>query len=104
MTPAELKKTAPHINFIKTKFLVERPNVELLKSAFIPDEDMPEFPEIKENTRIFPLSITAYPSVLKRMTAMEAGIWAITKCRQQNWEYSLDNFQCCLANLEMDFN
>ena len=103
MTAAELRKTAPHINFIKTKFLVEKPDVALLKSAFIPDADMPEFPEIKENTRIYPLSITDFPSVLTRLTAMEAGAWALTKCRQQNWEYSLDNIQCCLANLEMDF-
>ena len=43
------------------------------------------------------------PSVLKRMTAMEAGVWAIEKCHQQHWDLTLDNFQCCLANLEMDF-
>ena len=104
MTAAELRQNAPHINFIKTKHLVERPNIALLKEAFIPDDDMLSFPEeIKENTRIFPLSVTAYPSVLRRMTAMEAGAWAITKCHEQHWPMELDNFQCCLANLEMDF-
>lgn len=103
MTAAELRSSAPSVYFIKTKWPVETPNVELLKEAFIPDKDMPEFPERKENMRIYPLSVTSYPSILSRMTAMEAGAWAITKCRQQNWELELDNFQSCLANLEMDF-
>ena len=103
MTKAELKAKNPKINFIKTKLLVEKPDAELLKEAFIPDEEMPEFPKIEKGTRIYPLSITAYPSVLKRMTAMEAGVWAIEKCHQQHWDLTLDNFQCCLANLEMDF-
>lgn len=103
MTVAELRARAPYVNFIKTKTYVDRPNVALLKEAFIPDDDMPTFPEIKENTRIYPLSVEAYPSVLRRMTAMEAGAWAMEKCRQQNWSLDLDNFQCCLANLEMDY-
>ena len=103
MTAEELRAKNPKINFIKTKSLVEKPDPELLKEAIIPDEDMPEFPKIEEGTRIYPLSITAYPSVLKRMTAMEAGAWAIEKCHQQGWDLTLDNFQCCLANLEMDF-
>ena len=103
MTKEELKAKNPKINFIKTKWLVEKPDPELLKEAFIPDEDMTEFPKIETGTRIYPLSITTYPSVLKRMTAMEAGVWAIEKCHQQHWDLTLDNFQCCLANLEMDF-
>lgn len=104
MTKAEFKAQFPNAHFIKTKHLVERPNLALLKEAFIPDDDMPTFPEtITDNTRIYPLSVTAYPSVLRRMTATEAGAWAITKCREQNWALELDNFQCCLANLEMDF-
>ncbi|MCR5252597.1 MAG: hypothetical protein K6C98_02655 [Treponema sp.] len=103
MTAEELKKAKPNVNFIKTKVFVEKPDIELLKSSFIPDEDMPEFPKIEKGTRIYPLSITEYPSVLSRMTAMEAGAWAITKCKQENWELELENFQSCLANLEMDF-
>lgn len=103
MTAAELKEQKPYVNFIKTKVPVEKPDVELLKSAFIPDEDMPEFPKIEKNTRIYPLSIKEFPSVLSRMTAMEAGAWAITKCKMEHWELELENFQSCLANLEMDF-
>ena len=103
MTVEELRKKKPEINFIKTKCVVEKPDVKLLQEAFIPDEDMPEFPEIKEGTRIYPLSITEYPAVLSRMTAMQAGVWAIQKCNSEGWEMELDNFQCCLANLEMDF-
>ena len=100
---AELRSKHPNVNFIKTKTVVERPNAGLLKENFIPDEDMESFPEIKDDTRIYPLSVSEYPSVLQRMTAMEAGSWAIDKCRQQGWALELDNFQCCLANLEMDY-
>ena len=103
MTGAELKANYPNVYFIKTKVLVEKPDPKLLKENFIPDDDVKSFPEIRKGMRIDPLSITAYPSVLKSMTAMEAGAWAMTKCEQQDWELSLDNFQCCLANLEMDF-
>ncbi|MBQ8678345.1 MAG: hypothetical protein IJ530_01115 [Treponema sp.] len=104
MTKADLKSRLPNVHFIKTKHPVERPNIALLREAFIPDDDMPVFPEnITDDTRIYPLSVTAYPSVLRRMTAMEAGVWAIEKCHEQNWALELDNFQCCLANLEMDF-
>lgn len=46
MTKAELKAKNPKINFIKTKWLVEKPDAELLKEAFIPDEDMQEFPKL----------------------------------------------------------
>jgi len=104
MTAAELRQKKPEVFFIKTKHPVEEPNLDLLREAFIPDTDVPVFPEtVTKDTRIYPLSVTAYPSVLGRMTAMEAGAWAITKCHQQKWALELDNFQCCLANLEMDF-
>ena len=104
MTVAELHNKKPEINFIKTKCVIDttKPDVEKLKEAFIPDEDMPEFPVIKEGTRIYPLSITEYPAVLTKMTAMEAGVWAIEKCHEQEWDFELENFQCCLSNLEMD--
>lgn len=105
MTSQELKENCPDVFFIKTKEFIDRPNYGILKESYIPEDDSP-FPEpaqVTKNTRIYPLSITAYPGVLKHMSAMEAGAWAITKCRQQNWELTLDNFQSCLANLEMDF-
>ena len=102
MTVSELRLKAPKINFIKTKWVVDKPVLSLLKEAFIPDDDMNTFPSIESGTRIYPLSITEYPSVLKRMTAMEAGVWAIEKCHSEGWAMELDNFQCCLANLEMD--
>ena len=105
MNVAELKALNPNVNFIKTKYFVDKPNIQILKDAFIPDDDMKAFPEnITEKTRIYPLSVTEYPGVLKRMTAMEAGAWAISKCRQQGWDLDYDNFQCCLSNLEMDYN
>jgi hypothetical protein len=104
MTAAELRQKKPEVFFIKTKQFVSEPKLALLKEAFIPDDDVPTFPEtLTKNTRIYPLAVTEYPSVLRRMTAMEAGAWAITKCHQQKWPLELDNFQCCLANLEMDF-
>ncbi len=105
MTVQELKQNLPQMYFIKTKKTVTEPDYYLLKEAYIPDSDsyFPEPNEVTGRTRIFPLSVTAYPGVLKRMTAMEAGAWAFTKCKQQHWELSLDNVQCCLANLEMDF-
>ena len=104
MTAQELRARKPNVHFIKTSHPVERPNVALLMEAFIPDSDTPSFPDYSApDTRIYPLSVTASPAVLRRMTAMEAGAWAITKCHQQNWALEKDNFECCLANLEMDF-
>ena len=47
MTKAELKAKNPKINFIKTKWLVEKPDPELLKEAFIPNEDMPEIKAVQ---------------------------------------------------------
>lgn len=107
MTVAELHERYPNAHFIKTKNLVERPNIGLMMEAFIPDADTPEFPvnpfDHSEKTTIYPLSVTVYPGVLSRMTAMEAGAWAASKCKQQKWELSKDNIEACLANLEMDF-
>ena len=99
----ELHEKYPYVNFIKTSTSVDKPELEMLKKAFIPDEDMPEFPKIEKETRVYPLSVKAYPGVLSRMTAMEAGAWAIKKCKSEHWELELENFQSCLANLEMDF-
>ncbi len=105
MTAQELKKANPDIFFVKTKKFIENLSYNLVKESYIPEDDspLPARETLNEKTRLYPLSVTAYPNVLKRMTAMEAGAWAITKCLQQHWNLSLDNFQCCLANLEMDF-
>lgn len=105
MTAQELKKSHPDVFFVKTRKFIDKPSYQLVKESYIPEDDSP-FPsreQLSEKTRLYPLSITAYPNVLRRMSAMEAGAWAVTKCRQQKWELTLDNFQCCLANLEMDF-
>lgn len=107
MTVAELRERYPNAHFIKTKTYIERPNVALMMEAFVPDEDTPDFP-IKatgwpKGTSLIPLSVESYPAVLSRMTAMAAGAWAISKCKQQKWELSKDNIEACLANLEMDF-
>ena len=34
------------------------------------------------------------------MTANQAGYYALKKCREQRWPHS--DYDCCLANLEMD--
>ena len=104
MTSQELKTRYPQTHFVKVKSYIDKPDVEQIKSQFIPDSDTPEFPEIIiGKSKCYPLSITSFPSVLKRMTALEAGAWAITKCKQQNWQGDKDNIECCLSNLEMDF-
>lgn len=104
MTGAELKTQFPHTHFIKTKSYIEKPDVELMKREFIPDSDTKEFPEIIiGKSKCYPLAVTSFTAVLMRMTAIEAGAWAITKCMQQNWQIDKDNIECCLANLEMDF-
>ena len=104
MTAEELKTNHPHTHFIRTKSYIDKPDIELMKREFIPDDDTPVFPElIPEKSKCYPLSITSFPGVLKRMTAIEAGAWAITKCLQQNWQVDKDNIECCLSNLEMDF-
>lgn len=103
MTVQELKERFPETHFIRTKSYIEKPDVELMRREFIPDEDSPEFPEIiSKKTRICPLSVTAFPSVLRRMTAMEAGAWAISKCFQQGWTADKDDIESCLSNLEME--
>ncbi len=106
MTVEKLRSVYPDLFFIRTKRWVEKPDYNQLKEAFIPDEDSSSFPlmeTITSDTRIYPLSITEYPGVLKRMTAMEAGAWAISKCGEQHWPVNFKNIQCCLANLEMDY-
>ena len=104
MTVAELRTAFPDAHFIKTKSRIDRPIIALMRQEFIPDEDTPEFPELDIGTsRLYPLSVTSFPAVLARMTAMEAGAWAVGKCRQQHWELTRDNIESCLANLDMDF-
>lgn len=106
MTVQELKSIYPNLLFIRAKHWVEKPSYDSLKEAFIPDEDTTAFlpPEaITKKTRIYPLVITAYPGVLKRMTAMEAGAWAVSKCEKEHWQVNFKNVQCCLANLEMEY-
>lgn len=104
MTVQELKERFPDTHFIKTKSYIEKPDIGLMEMEFIPDEDSSEFPEIiPGRTKICPLSVTSFPAVLRRMTAMEAGAWAVSKCRQQGWNTDKDDIECCLSNLEMEF-
>lgn len=99
-----LPKDLPNFCFIKTKEKVWEITEENLKNSFLPDSDFPQFPSsVYGKTQMIPLSVTSFPGVLKRMTAMQAGFWAISKCNQQNWEIDADNIECCLSNLEMDF-
>ena len=67
------------------------------ESSFIADADTP-----KSGTKIhwIPLCINTYPKVLASMTANQAGYYALKKCNEQHWPYT--DYECCLANLEMD--
>lgn len=67
------------------------------KSSFIADADTP-----KSSTKIhwIPLCINTYPKLLASMTANQAGYYALKKCNEQHWSYT--DYECCLANLEMD--
>lgn len=90
------------IYFVKTKSHVPQSDIEQMRQQFVPDNDLQEFPKINpEKDRIFPVAVTSFPGVLKRMTAMQAGSWALAKCRQQGW--GAEDYECCLSNLEMDF-
>ena len=100
MTKEEFTKTCPNLVFVKTKKHIDSQG-KLRNENFIFDDDTPTL--VKNATVIMPLSITDFPGVLKSMTAMEAGIWAVSKCNQQKWEITRDNVDSCLANLEMDF-
>lgn len=53
--------------------------------------------------RICPICRKSFPGVLSQMTAFDAGIWATNKCKAENWDFTFDNIESCLANLEMDF-
>ena len=100
----QFKKLNPLIHFIKVKESIREPNFELIKKNFIPDCDSPSLPKyIVEGTRIYPLSVKSFPKVLHGMTAMEAGIWAVNRCKKEKWELSYSNIRACLNNLEMDY-
>lgn len=101
MTVEEFKQMYPNYYFIKTINHITEPDYELIKMNFVPDNDVPEFPE--NTPHILPLGIETYPGVLSRMSAMKAGAWAVGKCIQEKWEITMENVRCCLANLEMDF-
>lgn len=109
-----------NIYFIKTKNTIQTPLyfdgknkldeklVKKFQEEFIPDSVWETFP-IKQLDGypypfiFYPLSVESYKGVLSRMSCKDAGEWAISKCRQQNWDTDFFNIQCCLANLEMDY-
>ncbi|MBP3772705.1 MAG: hypothetical protein J6I53_08460 [Treponema sp.] len=100
MTMDEFKKDYPNLAFVKSKIRIEEQG-GMKDENFIFDDDTPTL--VKNATTVMPLSITDFPGVLKSMTAMEAGVWAVTKCQEQGWEITRDNIESCLSNLEMDF-
>lgn len=102
--PEQKRRAFSPLYFIRTKKHINQPNIKVLREQFIAESDQAEFPPLKyENTRIYPIAEADFPGVLSRMTATQAGEWARSKCHQQNWEVDLDNIECCLSNLEMDF-
>lgn len=100
MNMDEFRLEYPNLVFVKSRSHIENEN-ELRDENFIFDDDTPTL--VKNATTVMPLSVTDFPGVLKSMTAMEAGVWAVSKCREQKWEISRENIDSCLANLEMDF-
>ena len=94
------KKDYPNLAFVKSKIRIEEQG-GMKDENFIFDDDTPTL--VKNATTVMPLSITDFPGVLKSMSAMEAGVWAVTKCQEQGWEITRDNIESCLSNLEMDF-
>ena len=100
MNMDEFRLEYQNLVFVKSRSHIENEN-ELRDENFIFDDDTPTL--VKNATTVMPLSVTDFPGVLKSMTAMEAGVWAVSKCREQKWEISRENIDSCLANLEMDF-
>ena len=100
MNMDEFRLEYPNLVFVKSRSHIENEN-ELRDENFIFDDDTPTL--VKNATTVMPLSVTDFPRVLKSITAMEAGVWAVSKCREQKWEISRENIDSCLANLEMDF-
>ena len=100
MTKKEFTQKYPTLVFVKTKSRVEA-GEELRDDNFIFDDDTPAL--VKGVSVIMSLSIADFPGILKSMTAMEAGMWAVEKCFQQGWEVGRETIETCLANLEMDF-
>lgn len=104
MTAEEFRARYPRTHFIRTKSYIDRPDVELMRREFVPDMDTPEFPEIiVGRSKCYPLSETSFPNVLRCMSALEAGAWAVSKCFEQGWQICKGNIEACLANLDMDF-
>ena len=103
----EFMNEHPNVYFIKVRDL-EFPRdystftYEHLKDKFIPDPDLPKYPDYKEGILLWPLDIKSFPTVLKTCTSMEAGVWAVRMCMRQNWACSYVNACSCLCNLEMD--
>lgn len=66
-------------------------------------EFLKEYKKQGKHYKICPICKNDFPTVLNNMTAFDAGIWAANKCKAENWKFSFDNIESCLANLEMDF-
>ncbi len=92
----------PRVVFVKTKKRITKENFSELEESIIRDDDTPDLRDIEGGAVIFPLSVTNYPSVLRSMTASQAGWWAMCKCDSGGWEKNDENIRSCLSNLEMD--
>lgn len=100
MTKEEFTQKYPTLVFVKTKSRVEA-GEGLRDDNFIFADNTPAL--VKDVSVIMPLNVADFPCVLRSMTAMEAGMWAVGKCLRQGWEVSGETIESCLANLEMDF-
>lgn len=89
----------PRVVFVKTKIPITRENFSELRANLIRDDDTPE---LNGDTVYFPLCVEKYPSVLRSMTASQAGLWAMRKCDAVGWRKDEENIRCCLSHLEMD--
>jgi len=94
------KEIAERASFCKVDKNITEENFKTdFASSFIADSDSPTLGTGVKFLWI-PLCITTYPKVLASMTANQAGYYALKKCREQRWPHS--DYDCCLANLEMD--
>lgn len=92
----------PRVVFIKTKKPIDKGNFATdFWNSVVYDDDLPK-DEFPKDPVFFPLCVEKYPSVLRSMTASQAGWWAMKRCDAVGWRKDEENIRCCLRHLEMD--
>ena len=81
-TWSEFLERYPDLVFVRTKRQIY--TADEIDGNIIKEEDT--LPLIKGKTQVIPLDETAYPRCLKKGTAMEIGMWAISVCEKNKLE------------------